>query len=102
MAYRAGKRAVGLTYSKQDGIVHVGFEDVETGERGTISADMVIAAEGVHSTVRKILHVPSEKRYSEYIGWRGTVLERLLSPEMVECFSNRLKFSLMKKTYCIR
>lgn len=102
VAYRAGKRAVGLTYSKQDGIVHVGFKDVETGERGTISADMVIAADGVHSTVKKILHVPSEKRYSGYIGWRGTVPERLLSPETVECFYSRLNFSLMKKTYCIR
>jgi 2-polyprenyl-6-methoxyphenol hydroxylase-like FAD-dependent oxidoreductase len=101
VAYRAGKRAVGLAYSKQDGIVHVEFEDVKSGETDTISAEMVIAADGVHSTVRKILHVPSEKRYSGYIGWRGTVPERLLSPEMAEYFSDRLNFSLMKGTYCI-
>jgi 2-polyprenyl-6-methoxyphenol hydroxylase-like FAD-dependent oxidoreductase len=102
VAYRAGKRAVGLAYSKQDGIVNVEFEDVKSGERHTISAEIVIAADGVHSTVRKILHVPSEKRYPGYIGWRGTVSERLLSPETVEYFSDRLNFSLMKGTYCIR
>ncbi|KAK3299638.1 uncharacterized protein B0H64DRAFT_355857 [Chaetomium fimeti] len=101
VAYRPGKRAMGLRYSKDEGIVHVEFEDVKTGEKDTISAETVIAADGVHSTVRKILHVPSEKKYSGYIGWRGTVPERLLSPETVEYFSNRLNFSLMNGTYCI-
>ena len=102
MEYRAGKRAVGLTYDKQDGIVHVEFEDVKTGERDTISAETVIAADGVHSTIRKILHVPSEQKYSGYIGWRGTVPECSLSPATIEYFSNRLNFSLMKGTYSIR
>ena len=100
--YRPGKRATGLRYSQEEGIVHVEFEDVKTGERNNVSAEMVIAADGVHSTVRKLLKVPSEKKYSGYIGWRGTVAERLISPETVEYFSNRLNFSLMKGTYSIR
>ena len=100
--YRPGKRATGLRYTKEEGIVHVEFEDVNTGEKNTASAEMVIAADGVHSTVRKLLKVPSEKKYSGYIGWRGTVAERLISPETVEYFSNRLNFSLMKGTYSIR
>ncbi|KAH6637283.1 hypothetical protein F5144DRAFT_647380 [Chaetomium tenue] len=99
--YRAGKRAVGLTYSQHDGIVHVEFEDVSTGEKDTIGAEMVIAADGVHSTVRKLLDIPSEKKYSGYIGWRGVVPERLLTPETAEYFSNRLNFSLMKGAYSI-
>lgn len=100
--YRPGKRATGLSYDKEMGIVHVQFEDVTTGEQDSISAEVVIAADGVHSTVRKILQVPSNKKYSGYIGWRGTVPERLISPETVEYFSNRLNFSLMKGTYSIR
>lgn len=99
--YRPGKRVVGVSYDQNQGLVHVQFVDVRTGEQGSISAETVIGADGVHSTVRRLLGVPARKQYSGYIGWRGTVPERLISQETVEYFSNRLNFSLMRGTYSI-
>jgi flavin-dependent dehydrogenase len=100
--YRPGKRVTGVTYDKDKGLVHVEYVDVLKGDIGSVSSEMVIAADGVHSTVRKILQVPTRRDYAGYIGWRGTVPEALLSKETVEYFSNRLNFTLMKGTYFIR
>jgi 2-polyprenyl-6-methoxyphenol hydroxylase-like FAD-dependent oxidoreductase len=100
--YRPGKRVTGLSYEEEDGAVHVRFVDVMSGEENTISAHTVIAADGVHSTVRKLLRVPTRVQYAGYISWRGTVPEHLLSKETVEYFSNRLNFTLMKGMYFIR
>jgi 2-polyprenyl-6-methoxyphenol hydroxylase-like FAD-dependent oxidoreductase len=100
--YRSAKRAVGLSYDKPKGIVTVQYIDVTTGEEGSVSAEMVIAADGVHSSVARIMRVPIRKDYAGYIAWRGTVPERLLSPETIEYFSNRLNFTLLKGTYFIR
>lgn len=100
--YRSGKRVTGLSYEVDKGAVDVRLVHVSTGEEESISAEIVIGADGVHSTVRKILHVPVRNEYAGYIAWRGTVPESVLSKETVEYFSNRLNFSLMKGTYCIR
>lgn len=100
--YRPGKRAIGLSYDRDKGRVTVQYIDVTTGEKASVGADMVIAADGVHSSIRDILQVPTRKDYAGYIGWRGTVPERLLSRETIEYFSNRLNFTLLKGTYFIR
>ena len=100
--YRPGKRAIGLSYDKDKGRVTVQYTDVTSGEEGSVSAETVIAADGVHSSVAKIMQVPTRKDYAGYIAWRGIVPERLLSQETIEYFSNRLNFTLLKGTYFIR
>ena len=100
--YRPGKRVTGLNYDKGKGQVIVHYVDVSTGEESSVNADTVIAADGVHSSVAKIMQVPTRKDYAGYIAWRGTVPERLLSQETIEYFSNRLNFTLLKGTYFIR
>ncbi|KAL2861155.1 uncharacterized protein BJX67DRAFT_391587 [Aspergillus lucknowensis] len=107
--YMPGKRATGLHYDREKGVVEVRYVDVDVasgkegggGGGGSVSAEMVIAADGVHSTVRKILQVPTREDYAGYIAWRGTVPERLLSRETVDYFTNRLNFTLLKGTYFI-
>ncbi|KAI0195005.1 FAD binding domain-containing protein [Astrocystis sublimbata] len=99
--YQAGKRVVNLTYDNKSQQVHVHFIDVTTGEKGSISSGLVIAADGVHSTVRQLLGVSVRQEYAGYIGWRGTVPERLLEPSTVEYFLDRLNFSVLKGMYFI-
>lgn len=100
--YRSGKQVNGLDYNKDKGIVTISYVDVTTGEKGSVSAEMVIAADGVHSTIRQLMRAPLRKEYSGYIGWRGAVPERVLSAETIDYFSNRLNFSLLGGTYFIR
>ncbi|KAI1117990.1 FAD binding domain-containing protein [Nemania sp. NC0429] len=99
--YHPGKRVVDVGYDQDKGLVHVHFVDSVTGEKGSLSSELVIAADGVHSTVRKLLGVPTRRQYAGYIGWRGTVPERLLSPSTIEYFSNRLNFSILGGMYFI-
>ncbi|KAL4921613.1 hypothetical protein BDW62DRAFT_208206 [Aspergillus aurantiobrunneus] len=63
------------------GQVVVQIVDVTTGESGRVSAEMVIAEDGIHSTVRQLLQVPTRKQYAGYIAWRGAVPEKLLSAQ---------------------
>ncbi|RDW59235.1 FAD binding-containing protein [Coleophoma crateriformis] len=99
--YRGGKRVTGVSYNPEKGLVRVQFVDVTSAEESSVSAEMVIAADGVHSTVRKLLQIPTRETYAGYIGWRGTVPEHLLSKQTIEYFSNRLNFTLMRGTYFI-
>ncbi|RMZ80377.1 hypothetical protein DV738_g2789, partial [Chaetothyriales sp. CBS 135597] len=99
--YRRGKQVTRIEYDQDKGRVHVGYVDVTDGSRDVVSADLVIGADGIHSTVRQLMQVPTRKEYAGYVAWRGTVPESLLSPETVEFFSDRLNFSLLKGTYFI-
>ncbi|KAF2274186.1 FAD/NAD(P)-binding domain-containing protein [Westerdykella ornata] len=99
--YRQGKRAVGVSYNREKGIVTVKYVDVITGEEDSVSAESVIVADGVHTSIAKMLQIPIRKDYAGYIAWRGTVPESRLSRETIEYFSNRLNFTLLKGTYFI-
>lgn len=100
--YRAGKRVTSISYDQDKSRVHVEYVDVATGEKDGVVSSLVIAADGIHSTARRLMAVPTRKEYAGYIGWRGTVPEELLSKETVEYFSDRLHFSLLGGTYFIR
>ncbi|RMZ78741.1 hypothetical protein DV737_g3763, partial [Chaetothyriales sp. CBS 132003] len=99
--YRRGKQVTCIDYDQHNGRVHVRYVDMTDGRQDTVSADLVIGADGIHSTVRKLMHVPMRKEYAGYVAWRGTVPESLLSSETVEYFSDRLNFCLLKGTYLI-
>jgi len=53
-----------LSYDNEQGIVHVRFVNVASGEEGSINVELAIAADGVHSTVRKLLLVPTRVDYA--------------------------------------
>ncbi|QMW34533.1 hypothetical protein G4B84_009999, partial [Aspergillus flavus NRRL3357] len=106
--YKAGRRVVGVEFDRGDGAMNV--LHVEAGaSRGSRQgmevkrerAEMVIAADGVHSTIRRFLQVPTTWTYAGYIAWRGTVREDQLSPETLRYFSDRLNFTLLAGSYFI-
>lgn len=99
--YLAGKRATELKYSKEDGVTTVYYVDVTTGEAGEIKADLVIGADGVHSTVRKLVQAPITKKYAGYVSWRGTVRESAVSKATAEYFHDRMTFALLKNSYIV-
>lgn len=100
--YRSGVRVTGLLDNPDKARVHVHYVDVATGAKGSLSADLVIAADGIHSTVRSLLGAETRKEYAGYVAWRGVVPEKLLSAETVAALSDRLSFFLLDKTYLVR
>lgn len=106
--YKAGRRVVGVEFDRGDGAMNVLHVEVEAsrGSRQGMEvkrerAEMVIAADGVHSTIRRFLQVPTTWTYAGYIAWRGTVREDQLSPETLRYFSDRLNFTLLAGSYFI-
>ncbi|KAK4236504.1 zeaxanthin epoxidase, chloroplastic [Achaetomium macrosporum] len=96
--YRAGQRVTKLQY--ENGAVTVGFVG-QDGVEGSLTADLVIGADGMHSTVRALVQAPTVKEYSGYVAWRGTVRESELPPDVAEYFASRTCINLLKKTYIV-
>ncbi|MCH6264473.1 FAD-dependent monooxygenase [Neobacillus citreus] len=83
-------------------IIH--FEQSETGvtiylENGnTLEGDALIAADGIHSTVRKICFPNIKPRYSGYTCWRAVVnvpKEKDLSGEFTETWGTKGRFGIV-------
>ncbi|KAI1333144.1 hypothetical protein F5Y16DRAFT_393545 [Xylariaceae sp. FL0255] len=79
VSYLSGKRVSAFEYIP--GKVAVRYVDVQTDEETTLSGDVLISADGIHSTVRRLVNAPTLERYAGYVSWRGTVPERELSEE---------------------
>lgn len=66
-----------------------------TGEEkttGSLDCDVVIAADGPSSTIRKIFQPEVERKYCGYVAWRGTVKEKDLSEETRNSLSEKFTF----------
>ncbi|WP_067723054.1 FAD-dependent oxidoreductase [Nocardia yamanashiensis] len=71
---RSGSGLVGFTQDALGVTAELSGGSVEHG-------DLLIGADGVHSTVRRVLFGPSEPRYNGHIAWRGVAeLEHELIP----------------------
>ncbi|KAK0717656.1 FAD binding domain protein [Lasiosphaeria miniovina] len=100
--YRAGKRVTGLAYDERAGFVTVRYvsRDGDGGEE-SVTADLVLAADGVHSTVRGLVNTPTAKEYSGYVSWRGTVPEKDLPPRTAAYFKNNATLDFLKRNYIV-
>ncbi|MCJ1381716.1 hypothetical protein MMC17_004827 [Xylographa soralifera] len=96
--FDAGKTVTDITYS--DGLVTVHFDD-SLGGSGSIHADLVIGADGAHSTVRQILEPSAELKYVGYVVWRGFVPEQDVSPETRKMFGEMITVFTMDQNYML-
>jgi len=95
--YDQGKCVKNIRYV--DGSVFVDFEDLvnkASDGRGSVRADLVIAADGSISYIRQLLQPHLKHTYAGYVAWRGTVLESEVSEEARSTF--QLKTTLYATT----
>jgi 2-polyprenyl-6-methoxyphenol hydroxylase-like FAD-dependent oxidoreductase len=76
--YETGKTVDDVTYDAIEG------RDSET------RADLVIAANGCNSTIRKKLLAEIKPAYAGYVTWRGLVPEEQVSEEISSALSNKI------------
>lgn len=67
------------------------WSQLDKGEQSA-TADMVIAADGGSSTIRKLLQPDVQRTYAGYVAWRGTVPELELSPAARDAFIEKFTF----------
>lgn len=94
-----GRRATNVAYDGS--IVTVEFEELPNGEVGSLKADLVIVADGSGSTIRRILLPDTDRKYSGYLAWRGTVTEAAVSDETRQVFGPRLTYFTMRRSYIL-
>jgi 2-polyprenyl-6-methoxyphenol hydroxylase-like FAD-dependent oxidoreductase len=69
MVYNVGKWVTDVSYTKGSAFT-VKAEDVESGASTTLRPDLVIAADGANSSVRKLLLPVLESPYVGYLTWQ--------------------------------
>jgi 2-polyprenyl-6-methoxyphenol hydroxylase-like FAD-dependent oxidoreductase len=80
VVYDVGKRVTGISYEKSSGIA-LTFEDVEQGDFQIIHPDLVIAADGANSTIRKLMFPNLDVPYAGFFTWRGVIRETDVSED---------------------
>ncbi|KAL4879239.1 hypothetical protein BJY04DRAFT_220356 [Aspergillus karnatakaensis] len=99
--YESGQRVVDVREdSGEKGKVAVVVEDVALGTTRTLSADLVLGADGASSIVRKIfLGETVSRRYAGYVAWRGVVPESAVSEEAREAFKEDRTHAASSRKY---
>lgn len=67
---------------------------VEVADGTSAHADVLVCADGIHSTARRKLLPEVQPVYAGYVGWRGTVVESQLSEDAFRTFTEAI-------TYCV-
>lgn len=92
--YHRGHAAVGFTQDDR-GV------DVRFANGSETRADLVVAFDGVASTVRRRVLPGVEPTYSGYVGWRGTVTESDLTPGTFAALGNAITYGLGERSHIV-
>jgi len=81
--------------------MQVQFDNVRDGTTTSLSADMVVVADGSTSSTRRALLPEVDRRYLGYMCWRGTVPEELMEEKWNKKYSGKTTFEIMNESYVI-
>lgn len=93
-SYRMGTEVVGVEAAD-------GGAAVTTARGEPIAGDLIVAADGVASTIRALLLPEVAPRYAGYVGWRGTVGEEQLSTEVFGALHEAISYHLMRASHIL-
>lgn len=104
-SYLVGRRVVNIVQGPGDRISILYNNVKEDMEEKSLEADILIAADGANSTIRRIFWLDTVRPYAGYVAWRGTVPEAKLSKETRELFTvqpeDRTWLCLTSDTTCM-
>lgn len=66
-----------------------------------VEAELVVCADGIASTARRLLGDPRETLYSGYVGWRGLVQFSEVDPGVFATLSEAITFGLADHTHIV-
>lgn len=76
-------------------------EDVKTGVMEEYTGDIIIAADGANSTIRRQLMPRLQREEPGYVIWRGTAPVRELSQDVLDKIANKPLVCPYKHTYLV-
>lgn len=66
-----------------------------------IDGDLLVCADGLASTARKILLPATEPVYAGYVAWRGVTPERVLGPETLRALSDAMLYQVLDRSHIL-
>ncbi|KAF2678344.1 hypothetical protein K458DRAFT_409074 [Lentithecium fluviatile CBS 122367] len=81
--------------------VQVQYENVADGMIKSLSAEVVVVADGSTSSMRRTLLPEADRRYLGYMCWRGVVPEELVEKKWNKFYSQRATIEFMDQSYII-
>jgi 2,6-dihydroxypyridine 3-monooxygenase len=75
--------------------------DVEVAGWGSERGQVLVCADGIHSTARRKLAPDVEPVYAGYVGWRGTVVESHLSDEAFSAFEDAITYCVLPNSHIL-
>lgn len=88
--YLSGVAVTGIQDAGGD-TVRVGYSNSD-GETGSLEANLVVGADGPSSIVRRLNLPEVGRNYANYVAWRGTVREELLSESTQSLIGESITF----------
>jgi len=85
----------------------IGFEPGETGVRvrfrsGRVEqCDLLVFADGIRSTGRRLLFPDAQPRYAGYVAWRGTIGEEELSAETFDVLEEAISYAILPDSHAL-
>lgn len=97
--FEAGRRALGVEHSAEG--LEILTENVENNNQKTYNADIVIAADGANSSIRRQFQPDLEREEPGYGLWRGTVPRNDLSKKLLDRIEGHTTLYPMQHSYSI-
>lgn len=85
----------------------VGFDQDDKGVEGRFASgrtgryDLLVCADGVQSTGRRLLLGDVDPTYSGYVGWRGTLAEADLSPAAFAALRDAITYGVIERSHIL-
>lgn len=75
--------------------------ELQFAEQRPHRCDLIIAADGVASTIRSIVEPRTQPAYVGYVAWRGTVAEEDLDERTVEVFADAMVYQVLDHSHIL-
>lgn len=92
--YRLGREVTGFAQDA-DGV------EVELADGARDRCDLLVCADGIHSTGRQLLLPGHELVYAGYVGWRGTVDEADLTAETFAALEEAILYHVLPSSHVL-
>jgi 2,6-dihydroxypyridine 3-monooxygenase len=92
--YQLGRDMVGFTQDADQ--VHVEFAD-----GASTYVDLLVCADGIHSTSRALISPRAQTKYAGYIAWRGVIPESELSAPTYDRLWDALTYQVLPRSHIL-
>lgn len=99
LVYELGKMVTSI--NEREGSMEVLFDNLTTGHQRSIKADLVIAADGGSSSVRKLVQPDLRRPYAGFCAWRGLIPEKEISDETKAVIGEKMTLCLTPNSYLV-